>query len=132
MDGEAERDGYGELYEQFVSSRGIDHDPAGWNDEDVVAWRHQYRRWEERDREVPAGLPSPLGGSATFESGALPLKVSAVGPGVWSIRRPGARATLAILTETTSDDAQHFSLLGPGIEVSGPDWRELLAAISGD
>jgi hypothetical protein len=130
MDGEAERDGYGELYEQFVSGRGIDHDPAGWGGGDVEAWRREYRRWETQDGDDPSAPVAPPGGSAVVEAGAFPLQVTAVGPGVWSVRRPGARTTVALLTESTSGGAARFSLLGPGVEASGPDWRELLAGIS--
>jgi hypothetical protein len=132
MDGEARPDEYGELYEQFVGERGIDHDPAGWSDDDVAAWRQEYRRWEDEGRDASAGVPPLPSGSMDFESEGLPLEVAAIGSGVWAVRRPGDHATLAILTETVSVSGPRFTLLGPGVDVSGPDWRGLLQELPPD
>jgi hypothetical protein len=132
MDGEARPDEYGELYEQFVGERGIDHDPAGWSGDDVAAWRQEYRRWEDEGRDASAGVPPLPSGSATSEFGGLPLVVSAIGSGAWAVRRPAAHATLAVLTETRSGRGPRFSLLGPGVDVSGPDWRGLLQELPPD
>lgn len=53
-------------------------------------------------------------------------------PAVWTVRRSGARPTLALLSDETHDDARggiRYTLRGPGLDLTGPDWRALLDAL---